>query len=136
MESFGNNVDFGDIENQRKLSECSRDYGLTMNNIHVPEGDDDLDDNIEINDLSKSPTDDLDTENYIILSDLGVKCNKALPSNSSYLPSARMECHSNNGCHSDNPQTGCYCCLCQWAASMCIGRHGITSRLCVIESAE
>jgi len=33
--SFGIGVDFGDIENQRKLSARSQDCGLTINNIDV-----------------------------------------------------------------------------------------------------
>lgn len=38
MESFGINVNFGDLENQHKLSEHLQDHGLAMNNIHIPGG--------------------------------------------------------------------------------------------------
>jgi len=48
IKSFGINVDFGDIENQRELSERSRNHGLAMNNIHIPGGDIDLDEDMSL----------------------------------------------------------------------------------------
>ncbi|KIM58085.1 hypothetical protein SCLCIDRAFT_28358 [Scleroderma citrinum Foug A] len=55
VESFGINIDFGDIENQHELLVCLQDCGLAMNNINVPgEDNDDLDDDIELVDLPET----------------------------------------------------------------------------------
>lgn len=101
MESFGINVNFGDIENQRKWLECSRDHGLTVNNIHIPGGDDELDD------LLGSTTNNLKTENDFSIAEwymdhldeielscaeplqgkithVDIECNEASHSNGSY----------------------------------------------------
>jgi len=65
--SFGINVDFGDIENQRELSARSQDCEITANNISIPEDVDETDDEPE---LDNTAMDDPDTESDIALSEL------------------------------------------------------------------
>ena len=54
IESFGINVDLGDIENQRELSIRSRDCELTVNNINILSNDDEFDDDIVLADLPET----------------------------------------------------------------------------------
>jgi len=67
--SFGIDLDFGDIENQRELSTRSRDCEVSANNIHVAVDANEDDENAKSDDLPKN--DELDTESDIVLSDLG-----------------------------------------------------------------
>ena len=67
--SFGIDLDFGDIENQRELSTRSRDCEVSANNIHVAVDANEDDENAESDDLPEN--NELDTESDIVLSDLG-----------------------------------------------------------------
>lgn len=102
--SFGINVTKVNIKNQHELSARSQDCGLTVNNIHIPKGEDEPDDNTELNSLPGIMTDDLKMESDFsimgwYLDEIGlscmefsedavthrdVECNKAVPSNNSY----------------------------------------------------